>query len=139
MGNIVGQKVIMPKVSDITAVTITIEAGEKQVLFVLLDSGGSINRLGTGTADNKEHDLFIGVSSVGLLSELKTHLSDEMLQYMGGYDVPERRGVPCRLSIGLMFADGEQNGFEFNYGSKSTGPPPEITEFVVAAVNLTDP
>ena len=129
----------MAKVSGVIAVNISLEVDEKQSLFILLAADGSINRLGTGKVNNKENDLFIGITTEPLLSELMMHLTDEMLQFMGGYEIPDQRGASCRLSIGLIFADGEQNGFGFSYGSKSKGPPYEIGEFVIAAVRVTDP
>jgi hypothetical protein len=129
----------MYAVSDISAVHITLEAGDKQALFILLAADGSINRLGTGSVANTDNDLFIGVTEEPLFAKLMGHLDDEMLKYMGGYDVPNQQGVPCKLSIGLSFANAEANGFGFRYGSESEGPPREIIQFVTAAVNLTDP
>jgi len=132
-------KAPMPKVSDINAVHVTLETGDKQVLLILLAADGSINRLGTGSVNNKDNDLFIGVTQEPLFKQLLTNLNDAMLDHMGGYDVPEQRGVPCKLSVGLAFANGEENGFGFRYGSESKGPPHEIIQFVTAAVQLTDP
>lgn len=129
----------MPKVSDINSVHVTLEKGGKQALFILLAADGSINRRGTGSVNNTDNDLFIGVTQEPLFKQLLTHLDDAMLDHMGGYDVPERRGVPCKLSSGLAFSNGGENGFGFRYGSESEGPPHEIIEFVTAAVQLTDP
>ncbi len=129
----------MPKVSDITAAGITLEAGDQQALFVLLAADGTINRLGTGTINNKDNDLFIGMTQEPLFDQLMTSLNDDMLDHMGGYDVPEKNGVPCTLTISLSFANADDNGFGFRYGSESEGPPREIIEFVMAAVRLTDP
>ncbi len=129
----------MPKVSDINAVHITLEIDGKQSLFVLLSQEGTINRLGTGAVNNKENDLFIGMSPEPLLDQAKQSLTDDLLDHMGGYEVPDQKGASCRLSIGFMFADGEENGFGFSYGSESQGPPPEISQFVVAAVKATEP
>src|SRR5689334_2376454 len=99
----------MAKVSDIIAVNITLKVDEKQSLFILLAADGSINRLGTGKVNNQENDLFIGITKEPLFPELMKHLTDEMLQFLGGYEIPDQRGALCSLSIGLMFADGEQN------------------------------
>jgi hypothetical protein len=129
----------MPKVSDITAVHITLEIDGKQSLFVLLSQDGTVNRLGTGAVNNAENDLFIGISSEPLIEQAKQSLTDDMLDHMGGYDVPDQKGASCKLSIGFQFADGGENGFGFSYGSESQGPPQEITQFVVAAVEATEP
>ncbi len=129
----------MHKISDIKTISITLEIDAKQALFVLLSSDGTVNRLGTGAIDNKENDLFIGVSSDPLFDQVKESLSDDMLEHMGGYDVPDQKGASCRLSIGFQFADGEENGFGFSYGSESERPPHEIAQFIVAAIQATEP
>lgn len=128
----------MSKVSDIVAVNITLEVNGKSSLFILLDAHGSINRLGTGAIYNKENDLFIGLTDKSLFFDLMRHLTDDMLQFMGGYDVPDKKGENCDLSIGLMFNDQTQDGFGFRYGSESQGPPKEISNFVVEAVKITE-
>jgi len=128
----------MPKVADINAVNITFEKGGKQALFILLAADGTINRMGTGSVSNKDNALFIGVTQERLFDQLMTKLNDDMLDHMGGYDVPEQRGVSCKLAIGLSFANAGDNGFGFRYGSESEGPPRDIIEFVNAAVQLTD-
>lgn len=127
----------MAKVSDITAVNITLEVNRKHSLFILLADDGSINRLGTGEVYNKENDLYIGITNEPLFSQLMTNLTDDMLQFTGGYDVFDKKGENCDLSIGLVFADQTQDGFGFRYGSKSEGPPKEISNFVVEAVKIT--
>lgn len=129
----------MPKVSDINAVHVSLKTGDKKALFILLTADGSINRLGTGAVNNKENELFIGVTQQPLFERLLTNLDDKMLDHMGGYDIPDQLGVPCELSIGLAFKNGDENGFGFKYGSESQGPPHEIIQFVTAAVQLTDP
>jgi hypothetical protein len=129
----------MSTVSDITAVHITLETGGKQALFILLAADGSINRLGSGSVTNTDNDLFIGITKEPLFAKLMAHLDNEMLKYMGGYDIPDQRGVPCKLSIGLAFANEEENGFGFRYGSQSQGPPDEIVQIVTAALQLTNP
>jgi hypothetical protein len=129
----------MPKVSDINILSITLEIDNKRSLFILLAKDGSINRLGTGSIDNKENDLYIGITKEQLFDHAIIYISDDMLQYMGSYDIPDQKGLPCRLSIGLQFNDGEENGFDFSYGSESEGPADEISELVIAVVQITEP
>ena len=129
----------MPKVADIQLVSITLEIDGKHALFVLLSADGTVNRLGTGAVNNTENDLFIGHSPEPLIEQAKQALTDEMLDYMGGYDAPDQKGPSCRLSISFQFANGDQNGFGFTYGAESDGPPHEIAQFVIAAVKATDP
>jgi len=125
--------------SDINAVCFTIEAEGVQVLSILLAADGTINRSGTGTLGNRHNDLFIGVVQEPLFDKLMKHFDDEMLNHTGGYEMPQRRGVPCKLSIALSFREGDSDGFAFRYGSESQGPPIEIMELVRAAVTITDP
>ena len=129
----------MPKISEIELLTITLEIGDKRSLFILLAKDGSINRLGTGTIDNQENDLYIGITEDLLFEHTITYLTDDMLPYMGSYDIPDKKGLPCRLSIGLLFDYGEENGFEFSYASESEGPPDEIAELLLAAIQITEP
>jgi hypothetical protein len=129
----------MKHVHDIAGVAITLLVRSEQVLFVLLASDGTVNRMGTGSAQCTERHLFIGRTSQPLLPSLLANLTDEMLRFTGGYDVPNQQGDSCRLSIALKFTDGTEDGFGFAYGSRSQGPPTEISAFVRAAVSITDP
>lgn len=129
----------MKRVHDIAGVAITLHVRSEQVLFVLLASDGTVNRMGTGSAQCRERHLFIGRTSQPLLPSLLANLTDEMLRFTGGYDVPNQQRDPCRLSIALKFTDGTEDGFGFAYGSLSEGPPTEISAFVRAAVSITDP
>ena len=129
----------MPKVTDINAVSISLEIDDDTALFILLDDQGTINRMGTGAVNNQEKDLFIGLTEEPLFEKLKETMQDEMLNHMGGYDVPDKIGAECTLSIAFSFTNDEQNGFGFKYGSESDGPPYEIVQFVTAAVQLTAP
>jgi len=47
------------------------------------------------------------------LPSLLANLTDEMLRFTGGYDVPNQRGDSCMLSIALQFTDGTEDGFGF--------------------------
>jgi hypothetical protein len=129
----------MRRVADIVGVAITLEVGSEQTLFILLSDDGTVNRMGTGSAGNTDRDLFIGRTLDPLLPSLLRHLTDDMLRHTGGYDVPDKRGVPSRLSIALKFANGEEDGFGFEYGTESQGLPLDISAFVQAALAITDP
>jgi hypothetical protein len=43
------------------------------------------------------------------------------------------------LTVGFQKSGGQELITEWRYGSESQGPPPEVCEFVVAAVEATDP
>ena len=126
-------------VSDITAVAITLTVNDKTSLFVLLADDGTVNRRGTGSEDNEENELFIGRTDPPLLPILLNDLTDEMLQFTGAYDVAQKRGARCTLTITLRFSDGHEDGFVIDYGSQSEGPPRELAQLVSSAVSLTEP
>ena len=108
-------------------------------LYLYCSQRTDINRLGTVTIDNKENDLYIGITKDQLFEHAITYITDDILKYMGSYDIPDKKGLACRLSIGIQFNDEEENGFGFSYGSESEGPPDEISELLIAAVQITDP
>jgi hypothetical protein len=45
----------------------------------------------------------------------------------------------CELTVGFKKAGGEELMTAWQYGSESQGPPPEICNFVIAAVEATTP
>jgi hypothetical protein len=128
------------KKSDLEVCLISIMIEDKQSLFILLAKDGTINRLGTGSANNTENDMFIGISKDGLFEKLMEAVPEELLEYQGSYDIPEKKGKRCELTLMLASADEKKKaGFIFQYGSDSQGPPQEISEIVVKAVELTNP
>jgi hypothetical protein len=129
------------KKEEITAVHIRLDAGRgNTILSILLAADGSINRMGNGRLSDikTEKELHIGAGQEQLFRDFTNRMPDDMLQYAGRYDLPEPRGLPCKLT--LLFAGPNESGvgFEFNYGSESQGPPTEIQELLIAAVEITD-
>ena len=128
------------KVSKIQAFTISLEIDKQPSLFLLLSDDGAINRMGSGTADSTERDLFIGKTDPGIFETACSQLTKEMLQNLGqGYQALEPRGASCELTITFKFKDGNSNGMAYRYGSESDGPPKDVADFVIAAVRQTDP
>lgn len=124
-------------VTDIHAVVITLNIASKQALFVLAARDGTVNRMGSGTLEAADGALYIGTSRPPLLPRVLQNLSDSMLRSTGGYEIPNKRGVPCNLSIALSFAGGAEDGFGYTYGSESRGPPRNIVLFVHGAMVAT--
>ena len=130
----------MAKVTEIKAISVSLEVAGEKTLFILLSDDGTINRMGNGELSYPDRkNLYMGHTNEPLFSKLRNRLDDEILRYMGRYDVPEKLGQICRFTIGLQFADGVSNGFEINYGSESKGPPQELVDFLHAAVEVTEP
>lgn len=123
---------------QVEGISISLYVDEKQSLFLMLASDGTINRMGTGAIDNQEHGLFIGRTDPSIFARVRALFTDELLQHMGGYNLPEQKGASCKLTIALKFADGSNNGFQFLYGAESEGPPTEIADIVRAALHESD-
>jgi hypothetical protein len=127
------------KIADVTGLSITLEIDGKSALYILLAADGSINRMGTGTLDNAEQELFIGITHTAVFEAVRSHLTAEMWQYLG-HTLQSRnpRGASCKLTILVQCRDGTSNGFAFCYGADSEGPPKFVADFVTAAVRESD-
>jgi hypothetical protein len=122
----------------VEAIMITLEIDSKQSLFVLIAADGTINRKGTGTVRNRERDMFIGISQEPIFDKLRDKILPEWFENLGGYDVPDKKGLPCELWIWMKHSDGNESALGFRYGSESQGPPSDVCEFVTEAVSLTE-
>ncbi len=124
---------------SIKAIFVDLEVNGQMSLFVLLADDRSVNRIGRGTADNTERDLYIGYAEEPLFEQLRDKVQPDWLSLQGEYDIPEKEGLPCTLTIRFVCGAGQEAGWRFRYGSESDGPPDDICEFVAEAVRLTDP
>ncbi|MGE0431195.1 MAG: hypothetical protein AB7K09_05205 [Planctomycetota bacterium] len=130
----------MLQLDDIRGISITLEVGDEALLFIHLDQAGNVQRMGTGEATQVEalKQLYHGTSDDHLFESLLGWISDDMLSHTGLYDLPEREGTPCKLQLLFSTDDERTGGYEFLYGTESEGPPIEILDFVVTALDLTD-
>jgi len=125
-------------VVEIRSFLVTLEIDGKQSLVVLLSSDGTINRLGDGstTADGS---LYIGRGGTGPFEALRRRFDPKWIEYFGKrIEMQDVSGLPCLLRV-LVELDGDTKVLECLYGSDSEGPPVEISQFAVAAVQITDP
>ena len=130
----------MPTAPNISMLFITLHVGERQSLGLVLADDGSINRLGNGTVENTENDLYIGITSEPLFDRVIRKLPREIVEHLGKtYELPDRKGADCRLHLAFRFKTGNENGIEFIYGSDSQGPPAEVVSFAVEAIEATQP
>lgn len=123
---------------EVSIITISLDVEDKPSLFVLLTKDGTVNRLGTGAENNTENDLYIGVNH-GLFEKMIERIDPQIFELKGEYKSYEIKGKSCRLVVGFGFDDETQDGSIWIYGTQSAGPPPEIANFVVSAVELTEP
>jgi hypothetical protein len=132
-----------PEPSPYDAVAITLTVDEQQVLFMLIAADGSVNRAGSGRVDvdEDERDLFIGVTEDPLFETFISRVPADLFEHAGRYEHPSLEGPRCKLTIIFRLREQEDmaTGFEFIYGAESEGPPQEIREMVVSALEITQP
>ncbi len=124
----------------ITGMLVMLEVGGRQALLIRLGGDGSIHRLGSGSLDRIERDRFIGTTTPEPFRDLSAKITPQLLQWCGqSRSHPAPRGEACELVVAFKQADGEEQMMAWQYGSLSKWPPPEICEFVAAAVEATEP
>jgi hypothetical protein len=106
----------------------------------LLAADGSINRLGTGTEDNTDKQMCIGViNDPAPFQNLQDQISPDLFKWVGGRTDSNPKGKICELTISLFLRNKEELIIYCKYGSRSVGPPPEVRQLVIAAIEQTDP
>lgn len=125
-------------VTDIAMVMVTLEVSGDQALFILLSQDGTINRMGAGREDSTDKDLFIGRGDLGPFNRVRDVAGPVIDNWIGGYGAPEKKGKECKLVVGFQKKDGEELMSQWEYGSESIGPPPDVTQLVICAVNATE-
>jgi len=123
---------------SVKAVMVKLDVAEQPSLFILLGEDGSVNRLGTGAVDNDERDMFIGRTNEPLFLAVRSKIRPEWMERFGSYDIPDKVGSTCKLSILFSGLDSEEGDLTFVYGAESHGPPPDICDFVRYAVRVTN-
>ena len=138
-GRIVKEGSLLVDQEEIKGIYVILKVEEVPALVVLLHSDGSINRSGTGALDNKEREMFIGVTDPTLFLKMRSQVTEDLLQWIGVRVDPQPKGKVCELTIGFMLANGKEQGIHVKYGSESLGPPPEVRRFVISMVEAPDP
>lgn len=121
----------------VDAIVVSLKIDGTLTLFVLLADDGSVNRMGTGSVHNAEHDWYIGVIDNGAFRHLRSMIQPEWLEMPGRYEHPDKVGPECELSVMFRRKAGADVVIEFVYGAESLGPPEDLREFAATAVNLT--
>ena len=123
---------------SIVVIAIHLIVDDAPCLLVLATEDGLLNRMGDGTAATRKRLMAIGHTGEPIFTQLKSKVQDDWLRLSGTYDVPEKVGSVCVLTLSFETRAGEETGLRFLYGSRSEGPPRDIREFVALAVELTD-
>jgi len=130
----------MANQNDIVGVMVQLLVDGEQSLFIMLGDDGSITRMGTGRVDNSDRELFVGKTDAAMFQQLRQQIGPELLGWFGRrLEDPQPHGKICELTVGLKYTDGTESGTAWRYGAESQGPPPEVAQFVIAAVGITNP
>lgn len=130
----------MAKYDEITRIIVVLLVDGEQSLFVLLGADGTINRMGNGSVEDIERQLFIGVVDPRLFLGLRSRLGPGVVYWLGQrLAAPQPKGKLCELTVSFGYADGREASMGWRYGSDSQGPHPDVCEFVSAAVEATEP
>ncbi len=120
------------------ATTIELNIENESALFILLHKDGTINRKGNGT-EEIDRNFYMGIQQDSIFSKLTETITPDFESLLNRiYDYPDKKGKTCMLEITL--SDGkETKGVKYTYGFDSTGPPKPIADYVIKAIELTDP
>jgi len=122
--------------ADLSSLLIDLTIDTKRSLLLFLTRDGTINRQGTGELDRFDTRLFAGVVGPDMFSRLVAQFPEEWLMHPGAFSLPGT-GLKCKL--GIEFSDKRSKvEFSFEYFSEGEGPPRDICEFVMKALDLTD-
>jgi hypothetical protein len=121
---------------DVTSLTVSLDVAGETTLFILLDRDGTMNRQGSGRAENNEYDMVIGTIATTALNHTLEPLTPEWLERDGVFQMPDPQGTPCELTL-MLSGDKEALTFAFHYGTESRGVPPPFRTVVERAVEVT--
>jgi hypothetical protein len=129
-----------PSSPDFDKVLITLKINNNTALFILMSEDGTVNRMGSGSITDNDREMFIGINREPLFNRFIARVTPEMIKHQGVYDLPNRKGAECELTLLLGYRGSDRSaGFKFLYGSESQGPPTEISNLVQYATELTRP
>jgi hypothetical protein len=126
---------VAPK--DVSGVMVTLHIEDEQKLFVMLAADGMIKRMGTGTVECKENELFIGKAGTKAFERVRSQSGAILNNWLGSYASPEQLGKKCKLVVGFRTANSQEFISEWEYGTESQGPPPDVSSLVLASVEAT--
>ena len=130
----------MQAAEEVVLIVVVLKVGGQHSLFVLLDSEGTANRMGSGLVDASDRQMFIGKADPELFQQLRSKITPGVIHFLGqSLAVPNPIGKPCELTIGLKYANRREAASAWRYGSESQGPHPEVVEFVKEALRITEP
>ena len=135
-----GRETRMGDGNEIAAIMVVLLVDGEQSLFIMLSEDGSINRMGNGSIDQIEHQMFIGRVGPDLFKHLRSQVTAGVVYFLGQrLAAPEPKGKLCELRVIFKYADRREAESAWRYGAESQGPHPEVCTFVVTATRVTEP
>ncbi|MDB5284115.1 MAG: hypothetical protein JWO06_3190 [Bacteroidota bacterium] len=122
----------------LSKVLITLEVGDKTALFILLAKDGNIHRKGNGNPEAHDMPLLMGISHQKHFDALMMTINEEIFNFAGVINKPDRQGKECRLTLIFQGANDIDYSFRVIYGEDSEGPPRELAEILINAVKITE-
>lgn len=124
----------------VTGLLVMLEVGGRPMLLIRLGVDGGIHRHGSGSLERVDRDRFIGTTTPETFRRVAAKITPQLLEWCGQSRAhPAPRGELCDLVIVFKRADGRESMTAWRYGTHSKWPPPEVLEFVDAAVEATCP
>jgi hypothetical protein len=126
--------------TDIETILVELLIDGTHSLFLLLSAEGLINRMGSGGLEPPDRQkMYIGKGTPDIFGSVCAMVTPSLLQCFGGkFEARDRKGQTCDLTLVIGLRDGKQLLTRWRYGSKSTGPHPEVRNFVAGALAATD-
>ena len=120
---------------------IELDVDRRPALRLSLSADGAITRYHSGTGSsigNKDEHCFIAQLPPGctFFREIAELFDPSWLLRAGVYETPDQLGAACSLRLTLS-AGGRLAVLEYRYGAQSQGPPRDIRQFVIRAIEVT--
>ena len=124
----------------VDAVIVSREVEEDMSIFVMLSRDGSINRIGSGSLECNEKDMFIGITKDKLFEKFMDGVPEMFIAAPGEAYSPPGEMQGKQIKVTLMFQCGDrETGLMFFYGSESGGIPDDLAQVVEHAQKVTEP
>jgi hypothetical protein len=121
--------------SNLSGLLVRLDVDGSKYLFLRLNRDGDIQRLGTA-----DRSTLSGTTNPDVFARLIQKMSPSLLRWAGqSWSDPAPKGKLCLLVVGFRQSDGQEVAMQWMYGSESHEPPSEVLEFVVSAVEATNP
>src|SRR5215831_1850976 len=114
---------------EVTGVSISWTVNDRPALALVVVADGGIHRMGSGSMDNEDTQLFIGVTDPKLFEQVRAHITTDLLKWIGYRWDSEPKGKTCILKIGFQLPKGKGRMIGLKYGSDSLSLPSEVARF----------